>query len=68
MPPVIKRLDKKLTSTDRAQIKQALINYALDNQVTAKDIKVTNDLEDQVLSYLITSHEEWKGISECVGW
>ena len=38
MPSILKRLNKRLEPQQREEVKDALLEYAVDNEYTAKDL------------------------------
>ena len=68
MPPVVQRLTHRLEAQDRSDMQHGLIEYALQNNLDAKDIQYDANLEAWVLTYLARIYDDWKGLLESIEW
>ena len=68
MPPICKRLNKNLTDPEREEVKQALLDYAIDYGYSANELKSDNALVEDLLPYLTKISSRWKGLEDCIEW
>ena len=62
MPSVIDRMKEKLKSHDQQNLKRALYDYMLEEDLAAEEVKVDNDLVAKLLPILVRKHSEWNGV------
>ena len=68
MPPIIKLLSAKLPEERRAEVKQALLDYALDLDLDATDLVPDHGLVEDLLPYLYKANTSWKGLKGNIEW
>ena len=68
MPPISKRLNRNLTDLEREEVKQALLDYAIDCGYSANELKSDHNLVDDLLPYLVKISGRWKGLEENIEW
>ena len=60
------RLGHRLYQRDKDTLKQALLDYCLDNDLEAKEVPGDDYLIDAVLPYAARIDEHWTGLNTCI--
>ena len=68
MPPIIKQLTAKLSEERRGDVKQALLDYALDLDLDATDLIPDHELVEDLLPSLYKANSSWKGLKGNIEW
>ena len=68
MPPISKRLTKNLSDPEREEVKQAILDYAIDYGYSANELKSDQYLVEDLLPYLTKISGRWKDLENCIEW
>ena len=68
MPPIMKQLTAKLSKERRGDVKQALLDYALDLDLDAADLIPDHGLVEDLLPSLCKANSSWKGLKGNIEW
>ena len=66
--PIVKRLTCRLDPDDKADLRRALLDFALDHEVDASTLRPDDQLLQKLYPFLHAISTNWKGLVRNIEW